>query len=296
MAGLSQALTPKILDHTTSKAVFSLPTVYLALLVSPGASGTSTLSTMNEVSTGAYPNYARAAVSTSALASAIISGGGLGTNSLAITFPVCGGGGSSPVITGYALVDAASGTTANPTGVLWYGTFSSSMTVNSGNQPSIPASNLNFSLTTSGGSSNFLVEKLIDLTDGKATYTPGGALYAALVTGSPAASQINAATDIIEPSSGQYTGYTRVQIPSASWSSAVVSTGVAGTTLTATVTFPTCTGGGTATITGFALIDGGSTASGSGGNILYWGTLTSQTISINTTPYFNIGGLTINLQ
>lgn len=292
MAGLSQVLTPKLLNLSTSVSGYGIPTAYLALLVSPGASGTSTLSTMHEVQTSDYPNYARVAVA-GLLSNATTPSGGQGTNSAAITFPDCGTGGTSPVITGYALVDAASGTTGN---ILWYGTFSLSMIVNDGNQPSIPASNLDFALTTSGGLSNFIVKKFIDHSDGVTSWAPTGALYAALVTGSPAATQVNAASDIIEPSGGAYTGYARVQIPSGSWTTASISTGVATTTLQATVTFPTCTAGGTSTITGFALIDGGSTSPGSAGNIIYWGTLTSQVISINTTPYFNTGGLTLNLQ
>lgn len=298
MAGLSQALTPALLSHLISKSTYSLPSVYLALLTGAGASGSSTLSTMNEVTTGAYPSYARKSVATSDLANAIISGGGLGTNSNTITFPVCGGGGTNPVITGYALVDASSGTTANPTGILWYGAFTSSMTVNSGNQPSIPAGNLTFSLTTTGGLSNFLATTLIDLSDGKASYSvaSGSGLYLALVTSTPAATQVAAATDIVEPSGPQYAGYTRVQIPPSSWTTPSVSGGVASTTLSSPVTFPQSTGGSGATITGFALIDGGSTTLGSAGHIVGWGTVTSQLISPNTTPFFNNGGLTLQLQ
>lgn len=295
MAGLSQAITTKLIDHTTSKTAYTLPSaVYLALLVSPGASASSTLSTMNEVTTGAYPGYTRIAVPSSSWNAASISGGGTTSNSTAITFPICTSGGTSPVITGYALVDATSGTTANPTGILWYGTASASMTVNTGNQPSIPSGNLTLTLTDSGGASDFLVKKLIDLSDGKTTYAPAGPLYIALVTGTPAASQVAAATDITEPTSGQYTSYARVQIPSASWNAASLGAGIASTTLNANVTFPQSTGGTGATITGFALIDGGSTTSGSAGNILYFSTLTSQVISINTTPYFSTGGITLS--
>lgn len=293
MAGLSQNITPSLVDHTTSKASYGLPTAYLALLTGAGASGSSTLSTMNEVSTGAYPGYTRIAVPGSSLAAASISGGGTASNTSAITFPVCTGGGSSPVITGWALVDHASGTTGN---ILWYGTFSSSMTVNTGNQPSIPASNITFTATTASGFSEFLVKKLIDHSDGKTTYTVSGALYIALVTSTPAANQVAAATDITEPTSGQYTSYARVQIPAASWNSAALSGGIGQTTTNATVTFPQSTGGTGATITGFALIDGGSTTPASAGNILYWAAITTQVISPNTTPFFNIGGITIQLQ
>ena len=119
------------------------------------------------------------------------------------------------------------------------------------------------------------MSRALDTLDGKTPYTLP-TLFMALTTSTPtAAAQGN------EVSAGQWTNYARGALPGASWGAAA-----AGACLfNATITFPTSSGGSGATVIGYDIYD----ASG-GGNRLWWGTLTSTSVTTGV-PYSIASGL-----
>lgn len=128
--------------------------------------------------------------------------------------------------------------------------------------------------------SNYLANADVGHNLGKLAFTMPAAIYLALCTGTP--SQASTGATLAEAT---YTGYARVQIPAASLSSAT--SGII--TNSADIAFAACTGG-SSTIVGWAICD----ASGTGaGNVLYYGSLGSFSVSNGVTPKVYAGTLSI---
>jgi hypothetical protein len=142
----------------------------------------------------------------------------------------------------------------------------------------------------SGTLSNYAETKVIDHTNNKATFAALTTVALALCTTTPDSSKTG--STIAEATA--YTGYARATVPAASFNAATAGgAGAASTTATnASITFAACTAG-SAVIIGWALCDNATTATG---NVLWWGSATSTTISITQTPAtVASGGLTESL-
>lgn len=126
MTAFTDYLENKLLDHVLRNTAYTSPTtVYVALFTAaPGEAGGGT-----EVSGG---GYARQAVTFSAPSA------GSTSNSADITFPTATADWGT--ITHFAIFDASTGGN-----MLYYGQLTSSVTVNSGQQLTIPAGNLTIS-------------------------------------------------------------------------------------------------------------------------------------------------------
>ena len=126
MGAFTDYLENKLLDHVLRNTAYTSPTtVYVALFTAaPGEAGGGT-----EVSGG---GYARQAVTFGAPSA------GSTSNSADITFPTATANWGT--ITHFAIFDASTGGN-----MLYYGQLTSSVTVNSGQQLTIPAGNLTIS-------------------------------------------------------------------------------------------------------------------------------------------------------
>lgn len=124
-----------------------------------------------------------------------------------------------------------------------------------------------------GGKTDYLENKILDHTTGKTTYAKP-TVYVGLFTAAP--SDTAAGTEV----SGN--NYSRVATAGADWNAAAT-----GATDNANaITFPTPSGSW-GTITHFGLFDASS-----GGNLLWWGALTSQqVVSTNNVVSFAAGAL-----
>lgn len=121
MAGLSNAVELKVLEHVVGKTAYTMPTTYLAL-VTVAVTETDTAATITEAT---YTGYARLATAGKWAAAA----SGQIANSAALTFPDCTAGTSTLV--GWALVSSSSGAGD----VIAYGNFGSSIPVSTTQTP-----------------------------------------------------------------------------------------------------------------------------------------------------------------
>jgi hypothetical protein len=133
------------------------------------------------------------------------------------------------------------------------------------------------------GKSAYLEDKMLNWMKGTAFGTAPTTVYAALFTTNPTADD---GTGAVEVSGGSYA---RVAITTSSGWSAISGSGVSPHQISnsGVVTFPTPTGNWGAII-GVALYDA-STA----GNLLYWNSISSQTINTGVIASFAIGALVI---
>jgi hypothetical protein len=122
------------------------------------------------------------------------------------------------------------------------------------------------------GLSQYAEAKIVDHLNGKTSYTMPThaclALCTATVTSASTGSSITEAG---------YTGYARLDFV-ANWTAATTGVTPSVGVNTASANFATCTGG-TSTCTYFAICDATTT-----GNVIWWGTLSSVTISTTQTP------------
>lgn len=273
-SGLSNFLETKLLDHVNGKASYTMPTnIYMALLtVAP--SNATTEGTWTEA---AFTGYARKIINASDLNAATGTAPPQTTNANAISFAACTGGSSTVV--GWAIVDNLSGTGGN---ILWFGAVSSQV-VSSGIIFNIAIGGLVLQLPEASGLSDYAAKKLLDHSVGKASYTMPTS-YFALCTASSATAYTEAS----------YTGYASgavrvsatAQLAASSGNAPAVSTNSGGD-----IVFPASTGG-TPTVTNFVLIDSQTYGAG---NILWYGTTTSQAIVSGNTPVVQASTLTLNL-
>lgn len=133
MAGYSNYVENKILEHVTGKTTFATVAPYLALLTTNPSTYTGT----GLVET-TYTNYLRAACSGATWGSAASGSPNTITLASSVSFPTCGTTGAT--IVGWALYDAS--TAGN---LLFYGTCS--LAVSSGITPQFAAGQLTLSLT-----------------------------------------------------------------------------------------------------------------------------------------------------
>lgn len=130
MAGnLSDYAENKILDHSTGKTSWTMPTVYVALYTSAPTDSTSG----TEVSGGSYARVATTGTTWNAASA------GSTSNASAIVFTTATA--SWGTVTAVALVDAS--TSGN---IIWYGTLTSNKTVDSGDTFQFAAGALTLSL------------------------------------------------------------------------------------------------------------------------------------------------------
>jgi hypothetical protein len=136
----------------------------------------------------------------------------------------------------------------------------------------------------SSGISQYAMPKLIDHLNGKTSFTMPATVAMALATAAPTSTTTGSTV-----AEATYTGYGRQTIAAAGWNAATAATPSVATNAS-TITFGNCTAG-TNTLLGFILGDSATTLAG---NALWYGTLTSVTISTTQTPP-TIGAGVMNL-
>jgi hypothetical protein len=124
------------------------------------------------------------------------------------------------------------------------------------------------------GISQYGMAKLIDHINGKTSFTMPTTVAMALATAAPTSTSTGATI-----TEAAYTGYGRQTIAGAGFNAATAATPSVATNAS-TITFGNCTAG-TSTLLGFILADSATTGAG---NSLWYGTLTSVTISTTQTP------------
>jgi len=124
------------------------------------------------------------------------------------------------------------------------------------------------------GVSQYGMSHLIDHLNGKTSFTMPTTVALALATTAPTSTTTGAT--LVEAA---YTGYTREAIAGSGFNAATAATPSVATNNGA-ITFPACTGS-TSTLLGFMVADSSATGAG---NSLWYGTLTSTTISTTQTP------------
>jgi hypothetical protein len=139
----------------------------------------------------------------------------------------------------------------------------------------------------SGSKSNYLTKKLLEEALGGVGYTPPSNTYLALCTTLP--DDTSTGSTIVET---DYAGYARTLIGTANnqtdaWNAASGTTTASVSNKNA-ITCPAATGASTNPLVGVAIVDAAS-----GGNVLYWASLTSTPIAVGDTPKINAGGFTV---
>lgn len=139
----------------------------------------------------------------------------------------------------------------------------------------------------SGSKSNYLSKKLIEEAIGGVAYTSAAHVYLALCTTLP--DDTSTGSTIVET---DYASYARTEVGSnndqtTGWNTATGTTTAVVTNKNA-VTFPTATGASTNPIVGVALVDNTS-----GGNVLYWASVTSTAIANGDTPKVNAAAFSV---
>ena len=120
--------------------------------------------------------------------------------------------------------------------------------------------------------SQYSANKLLDHVHGKAAFTMPTA-YVGFSTTTPSGTD----TNVTEPSGN---GYARVTTSAATWGSAASKA----ITNAAAITFPTASGAGWGTVTHVVVYDAATV-----GNLLWWGSITSQAVAAGVTPSIPIG-------
>ena len=126
----------------------------------------------------------------------------------------------------------------------------------------------------SSGTSQYAMAKLIDHLNGKTAFTMPGTVAMALATAAPTSTTTGSTL-----AEATYTGYGRQTLAGSAFNAATAATPSVATNV-GTITFGNCTAG-TNTLLGFILADSATAAAG---NALWYGTLTSVTISTTQTP------------
>jgi hypothetical protein len=136
-SGISQGHMQSLINASTKQATFTAPAVFVMALMNAAPTSTSTgaLGALEATYTG----YSRATVVMQAATAATPS---VAQNSATISFPGCTGTGAT--LLGFILVDNATTGAGN---ALWYGTLASVVVSTTQTPPTLPAGNLNLSLT-----------------------------------------------------------------------------------------------------------------------------------------------------
>lgn len=128
------------------------------------------------------------------------------------------------------------------------------------------------------GVSQYGMSHLIDHINGKTSFTMPAAVAMALGTAAPTSTTTGVwgSTETTN-----YTGYGRLTLTPASQLNAATAATPSVATNSATLTFAACTGGSPTALLGFLITDNATINTG---NALWWGGLTSVTISTTQTP------------
>ena len=244
-------------------------TVYLALATSsPGE--TATGASMNEVANSG--SYARTAITFGAASSRRV------TQSGSVTFPAATG--SWGTVTHWAVVDTNTYGSGN---VLAYGAFGTSKLIVSGNTPSVASGDVYVEITASTGLSNYAANGFLDRMFRNQAFTVS-ANYVGLWT--------TTLTDSSTGSTGTEasgTNYARVAVNASGGASPAWSAVSGGATSNANaITFATA-GASWGTITYAAVLDASSA-----GNMLLYGSVTSQAVASGDTVSFASGQLSLS--
>jgi hypothetical protein len=140
----------------------------------------------------------------------------------------------------------------------------------------------------SGSKSNYLSKKMIEEAIGSVAYVSAAHVYLALCTTLP--DDTSTGSTIVET---DYASYARTEIGTGnnqtdSWNAATGTT-TAVVTNKNVITCPTATGASTNPIVGVAIVDNAS-----GGNVLYWASVTSTPIANGDTPKVNATAFSIS--
>lgn len=126
------------------------------------------------------------------------------------------------------------------------------------------------------GLADVVEKKVLDHLTGKTAYTSPGPLYVALTT--VAVAETDTGSTITEPTG--VTGYARIQIPTANWNAASGSGTTPSSAVTNAIVQSAALTAGSATCIGFALC-----SASSAGDVVFFGTISSVTISSTQTPW-----------
>jgi len=273
---LTQVGEQKTLDTFTGHAVFTLPTVYCALVT--GTSSATSAGT--EVTTGQYTGYARQALTGASWGG---SSAGVSSYNAAVSFGN-NASGSGATVVGIELFDAS--TSGNR---IWWAPFS-------GGNITLPASSgqIQFAsgaisctipvLSSGSGFSTTYANRLCDHMTGKTSFTAPAAFYVALTTAASTASTTG--------TESTYTNYARIQIATPSTGFAAAAAASPSTVATTVnITFPTIGATAGSAVTGYAFVDALTS-----GNLIFADTLTgSYTPVTGQTPQFNSGDTFLKL-
>jgi hypothetical protein len=274
MGSITDYAEDALLDHVFNGAYSPVATVYLALATADPTDA-ATGGSFNECADSNA--YARTAITFSAAASRVI------TQTGPVTFPQASGGGWGTV-SHWAIVDNSSHGAGN---VLAHGAFDASKTVNDGNTPEVPTTEINVTFSA-GEISDALTVKLLDLMFRNQAYAAPDT-YVAFVL--EAVADADTGSTISEPTGGSYA---REQVEpnggsSPTWNTATGTTPTLVDNLHA-ITFTQATGDW-GTCTGVAIC-----SAVSGGDLLFYdNTMSDQAVNNGDTASFPIGDLDITM-
>ena len=164
MGSLTNYAENKLIDHACGTAYTPASSLYLALATAdPGEAATG--ASMNEVANSG--GYSRQAITFGAAASRKVEQSG------ALNWTATGSWGT---VTHWAIVDSATHGAGN---ALAYGAFTIAKQVVNGNTPSVSTAEIDVEITT-GGASNYLVHKILDLMFRNVAFTAPATHYVAL--------------------------------------------------------------------------------------------------------------------
>jgi hypothetical protein len=128
--------------------------------------------------------------------------------------------------------------------------------------------------------------KVLDHLNGKTSYTLVTPNYVALATGAILQADTGASIIAANNVEANYTGYARLSLAASDYPAAAAGAHPPNATTSPPVaqkTWPTCTAG-TAVVTNWCIVLGTATTRGNAGDITFFGTCTSTTISTTQTP------------
>lgn len=138
--------------------------------------------------------------------------------------------------------------------------------------------------------------KILDHLNGKTSYTLVTPNYVALCTGTVLQADTGASIIAANNVEANYTGYARLSLAAADYNAAAAGAHPPNATMTmpiAAKTWPACTAG-TAVVTNWCIVLGSAVTRGNAGDVTFFGTCTSTTISTTQTPpSVAIGGFTL---
>jgi hypothetical protein len=270
MGSLTDYAEQTVVKHIFKESAYTpAATIYLALCTA-SAADTATGASMNEVANSG--SYARTAIAFGAAATRRV------TQSGAVTFPAATG--SWGTVTHWAIVDTNTYGSGN---VLAHGAFAASKSIVSGNTPSVASGDVYVEITASTGLTNYAANGMLDRMFRNQAFTIA-ANYVGLWTTTLADSSTGSSGT---EASG--TNYARVAVNPAAGASPAWAAASGGATSNANaITFATA-GASWGTVTDAAVLDASTL-----GNMLMYGTVTSQAVASGDTVSFSSSALSFS--